>query len=127
MAALVLGALAAGCSTKGVTTTPNSGGTASPAPLQLRLGYEADLTQAGALIGVQDKVFSNSLGPDVTLTATVFKGGPDEAAALQSGTIDAAYLGPNAAIAASVATKGGVKIISGASSGGAFFMAKYAI
>ena len=128
VAALVLGALgAAGCSTNGVTTTPSSGGAAPPAPLQLRLGYEADLTQAGAMVGIQDRVFSNSLGPDVTLTASVFKGGPDEAAALQSGTLDAAYLGPNPAIAASVATKGGVKIISGASTGGAFFMTRYAI
>jgi NitT/TauT family transport system substrate-binding protein len=128
MAVLVVGALgAAGCSATGVTTTPKSGGTAPPAPVQLRLGYEADLTQAAALIGLQEKVFSNSLGPGVTLTATVFKGGPDEAAALESGTLDAAYLGPNSAVAASVATKGGVKIISGASLGAAFFMTRYAI
>ena len=128
VAVLMVAALgAAGCSATGVTTATKSGGTAPPAPVQLRLGYEADLTQAGALTGLQDRIFSNSLGPSVTLTATVFKGGPDEAAALESGTLDAAYLGPNSAVAASVATKGGVKIVSGSSFGGAFFMTRYAI
>jgi NitT/TauT family transport system substrate-binding protein len=128
MAALVVTVLgAAGCSTKGVATAPKPGGRSAAPPLTLRLGYEADLTQASALIGVQDKVFANGLGPGVTLTATVFKGGPDEAAALQAGTLDAGYLDPNAAIAAFVATKGGIRIISGASSAGAFFMTKYAI
>ncbi|MEA2504062.1 MAG: sulfonate transport system substrate-binding protein [Actinomycetota bacterium] len=118
---------AAGCTSKGVATAGKTGATAPAAPLTLRLGYQANLTQAAALIGIQDNVFNNSLGPGVTLTATPFKAGPDEAAALQAGTLDAAYLGPNPAIAAFVATKGAVKIISGASSGGAFLMTKYAI
>jgi NitT/TauT family transport system substrate-binding protein len=118
---------AAGCTSKGVATAGKPGGTAPAAPLTLRLGYQANLTQAAALIGIQDNVFNNSLGPGVTLTATPFKAGPDEAAALQAGTLDAAYLGPNPALAAFVATKGAVKIISGASSGGAFLMTKYAI
>ena len=127
MPVLLLVALgAAGCTSKGVATAPKPGGTAA-APLTLRLGYQANLTQAAALIGIQDNVFNNSLGPGVTLTATPFKAGPDEAAALQAGTLDAAYLGPNPAIAAFVATKGAVKIVSGASSGGAFLMTKYAI
>src|ERR1700730_4859592 len=122
---VVLGA--AGCTSKGVATAGKAGGTAPAAPLTLRLGYQANLIQAAALIGIQDNVFNNSLGPGVTLTATPFKAGPDEAAALQAGTLDAAYLGPNPAIAAFVATKGAVKIVSGASSGGAFLMTKYAI
>jgi NitT/TauT family transport system substrate-binding protein len=128
IAALALVALAAAaCTTNGAATAPKPGGPAPAAPLTLRLGYQANLTQAGALVGVQDKVFANSLGPAVTLTATVFKGGPDEAAALQAGTLDAAYLGPIPAIAAFVATRGAVKIVSGASSGGAFLMTQYAI
>jgi NitT/TauT family transport system substrate-binding protein len=127
MPVLLLVALgAAGCTSKGVATAPKPGNTAA-APLTLRLGYQPNLTQAAALIGIQDNVFNNSLGPGVTLTATAFKAGPDEAAALQAGTLDAAYLGPNPAIAAFVASKGAVRIISGASSGGAFLMTKYAI
>jgi NitT/TauT family transport system substrate-binding protein len=125
---LLLAALAAaGCTTKGVATAPSPSGTTAPAPVTLRLGYQATLAQSSALIGIQDKVFANSLGPDVTLTAAAFKGGTDEAAALQAATLDAAYLDPSSAIAASVATDGGVRIISGASSGGVFLMTKYAI
>lgn len=125
---LLLGAVAAtGCTTRGVATPTSPSGSTAPAPVTLRLGFQADLTQAGALVGIQDKVFANALGPGATLTAIDFKAGPDEAAALQAGTLDAAYLDPVAAIAANVATNGGVRIISGAASGGAFLMTKYAI
>jgi NitT/TauT family transport system substrate-binding protein len=124
---LLVVALCAACSTKGAATAPQTAATTPPGPVTLRLGYQANLTQAGAIVGIQDKVFNSSLGSGVTLTATVFKAGPDEVTALQAGTLDAAYLGPNPAIAAYVATNGAIRIISGAASGGAFLMTKYAI
>ena len=126
----LLSVLAAACVAGTVNanpTAPASSSSSRPAPVTLHLGYQANLTQASALIGVQDGVFARTVGPSVTLTATVFKAGPDEVTALLAGTLDAAYLGPNSAVDAFSRSKGGVRIISGASSGGAYLMTKYAI
>lgn len=127
---LLLVALAGvACTTAGVATGSSSSptGSAPPPPVTLRLGFLPDLTQASAVVGIQDGVFTNSLGKGVTLTATPFRSGTDEAAALQAGSLDAAYLPPNAAVAAFLHAKDSVRIVSGAGSGGVFFMTKYAI
>ncbi len=127
--ALVLLAIAgAACTTAGGTAAhPQPSGTTPPAAVTLHLGYMADLTQASALVGIQDNVFASSLGPNVTLTATVFKSGTEEGAALGAGSLDAAYVGPNTAIAAFLRAKDAVRVVSGATSGGVFLMTKYAV
>jgi NitT/TauT family transport system substrate-binding protein len=101
---------------------------AQPAQRQhvnLRLGFYANLTHATALIGVHNGIFSQSLGPDVTLTTTVFNAGPDAVTALLSNSIDASYVGPNPAINAFTQSHGqAVRVISGATSGGAALIVK---
>jgi NitT/TauT family transport system substrate-binding protein len=113
------------CSTGKVAA--NGGGSGSGGPVALRLGYLPNLTQATAVVGVRDNVFSRFLGSGVTLTASTYKAGPDEVTALLSGALDAAYIGPNPAINAFLVSGGAVKIVSGATSGGAYLMTKYAI
>ena len=88
--------------------------------LTLRLGYLPNLTHAPALAGVRRGFFADKLGVGVTLRPVTFNAGPDTVEALLSGSIDAAYLGPNPALNAHARSHGrAVRIVSGATSGGA--------
>lgn len=89
-------------------------------PVTLRLGHFANLTHATALVGLKKGVFAEALGTGVTLKASVFNAGPETVQALLSNSIDAAYLGPNPAVNAYVQSHGrAIRVISGATSGGA--------
>ena len=86
---------------------------------ELRLGYFANLTHAVALVGVDDGTYQDALG-DTTLTTQIFNAGPAAVEALFGGAIDAAFVGPNPAINAFAQSDGAaVRIVSGATSGGA--------
>src|SRR5262245_29249219 len=117
MASLVLTALATAC-----------GGTSSsgaPGKAELRLGYFPNITHASALLGVEKGIFAKHLGGGVALKTQTFNAGPAAVEALFSGAIDATYVGPNPAINAWSKSKGkAIKIISGATSGGAALVVK---
>jgi NitT/TauT family transport system substrate-binding protein len=86
---------------------------------ELRLGYFANVTHAGALIGVDEGLFADELG-DTKLTTQVFNAGPDEVEALFAGALDAAYIGPSPTVNAYGQSNGdAIRIIAGAASGGA--------
>ena len=87
--------------------------------MTLRLGYLTNLTHASALIGVQDGYFTKNLPSNVTLQTSTYNAGPAEVTAMLAGSLDAAYMGPNSAITAYSQGKGSIRIISGATSGGA--------
>ncbi len=116
--ALVLGCGgAAGSSPRGAPTTEPH--------VNLRLGYYANLTHATALVGVRNGTFAQALGSNVTLTTAIFNAGPDAVTALLSNSIDATYIGPNPAINAFVQSHGlAIRVISGATSGGAELVVK---
>jgi NitT/TauT family transport system substrate-binding protein len=123
IAGLLAAVTLAGCSS-GSSSDTKAGAVAKPGEkVTLRLGYLANITHAPALVGLQKGIFADKLGPDVTLQPSVFNAGPAEVEALFSGAIDATYLGPNPAINAYAQSKGqAVRIISGATSGGAFLV-----
>ena len=90
----------------------------------LRLGYFPNLTHATALAGIEAGIFQRQLG-GVRLQPRSFNAGPAVVEALFSGALDASYIGPNPAINAFVQSKGeAVRIISGATSGGAFLVVR---
>ncbi len=90
----------------------------------LRLGYFANLTHALPVLGVSDGQFQQSLG-STKLETQVFNAGPAAIEALSAGAIDAAFVGPNPAINSWTKSKGtSLKIVSGATSGGAEFVVK---
>ena len=92
-----------------------SAGTAST----LRLGYFPNVTHATPVVGVAKNFFTERLGGTKLETQT-FNAGPAEIEALLGGDLDAGFIGPNPAINAYAKTKGaGIRIISGATSGGA--------
>ena len=97
-------------------------------PVTLRFGYFPNLTHATALVGIKKNFLGSALGDNVTLDAHIFNAGPDEVAALLSNSLDAGFLGPNPAINAFVRSHGqAVRIIAGATSGGALLVVKPSI
>src|SRR3954471_24555911 len=94
-------------------------------PVTLRLGYFPNLTHPPALVGVENGIFAKALGDNVTLKTSTFNAGPNAIEALTADAIDASYLGPNPAINSFVKSKGeSLRIVSGATSGGAFLVVK---
>lgn len=88
----------------------------------MRLGYFPNITHAAALVGVDDGIFARNLGATKLETFT-FNAGPAAIEALLSGSLDASYIGPNPAINGYVKSRGeAVRIIAGATSGGAFLV-----
>jgi NitT/TauT family transport system substrate-binding protein len=92
----------------------------------VRLGYFPNVTHATAIVGVEKGIFAKALGTD-KLEAKTFNAGPEATEALLSGAIDATYIGPNPAINAFVKSNKGIRIISGATSGGAALVVKPSI
>jgi NitT/TauT family transport system substrate-binding protein len=102
----------------------SSGSGSGDAPTTVRLGYFPNVTHATALVGVESGIFKNALGAN-GLELKTFNAGPAAVEALFSGALDATYIGPNPAINA-YAQSGGeaIRIISGATSGGASLVVK---
>ena len=90
----------------------------------LRLGYFPNLTHATAIVGVEDGHFEKALGSNKLKTQT-FNAGPDATQALLSGALDATYIGPGPATNAYAKSDGeAIRVISGATSGGAALVVK---
>ncbi|HEV7237182.1 MAG TPA: ABC transporter substrate-binding protein [Ktedonobacteraceae bacterium] len=91
----------------------------------VHLGYFPNITHAVALVGVERGTFKNALGPNVNLQTTTFSAGPALIEALFANQIDIGYVGPNPAINGYVKSHGAaLRIIAGASSGGALFVVR---
>jgi NitT/TauT family transport system substrate-binding protein len=88
----------------------------------LRIGYFANINHIQAVIGIGNGDFQNSLG-NVKIESQVFNAGPSAIEALVANRIDVAYVGPNPAINGYLKSDGqALRIIAGASSGGAVFV-----
>lgn len=109
----------------GATAASAASTTTSGEPVTLRLGFFPNVTHATALVGVGSGIFADKLGSNVTLQTQSFNAGGDAINALFAGAIDATYVGPNPAINGFVKSKGdALRIVSGATSGGAFLVVK---
>ena len=110
-----------GAAATGAATTGEAGGEA----VTLRLGYFANVTHATPLVGVAEGLYEEALGANVTLETAIFNAGPAEIEALFAEAIDAGYIGPNPAVNGFVQSNGeALRIVSGATSGGAFLVVK---
>ena len=86
----------------------------------LSLGYFPNVTHAPAIIGVEDGLFEDALGPGVELNLETFNAGTEAIEALFAGDIDASFIGPNPAINGFAQSDGeALRIVSGTTSGGA--------
>ncbi|MBA2472530.1 MAG: sulfonate ABC transporter substrate-binding protein [Pseudonocardiales bacterium] len=112
----------AGCSGNG----NSADGAPGPAP-SLRLGYFANVTHAATIVGLNRGYFSHELGA-TKLETQIFDAGPAAVEALFGGGLDAAYLGPSPAINAFLRSDGkAIRIIAGATSGGAQLVVRQGI
>jgi NitT/TauT family transport system substrate-binding protein len=118
---IIVGLLAVGCSSATKAATP------SVAPVTIKVGYFPNITHGAALVGVQNGIFARDLAPDKLDASQTFNAGPAETQALLSGAIDVAFIGPSPSITAFTSSKGAVKVISGAASGGAALVVKASI
>jgi NitT/TauT family transport system substrate-binding protein len=120
---VLLVAAVAACAGPASSTPSGSAG-----PVTLRLGHFANLTHATALVGLEKGIFAQKLGSGVTLKTSVFNAGPEAVQALLSNSVDASYVGPNPAVNAFVQSHGeAVRVVSGATSGGASLVVKPSI
>ena len=124
-ALLVAGAAA--CSSSSSTSSGSTTGTsaAGAAPVTVRLGFQANITHAPALVAIKNGYFAQALGKAGTVQTTTFSSGTQETTAILAGQLDAAYVGPNPAINAWQKSNGtAIKIVSGAATGGASIVVK---
>ena len=97
-------------------------------PVPLRLGYFPNVTHATAIVGLERGILARALGSGVRLTAQAFNAGPEAVEAIFNGALDAAFLGPNPAINAFTRSNGqAIRIIAGATSGGAALVVRKGI
>jgi len=120
--ALILNACAA------PAATPAADNTAAPAastPTTVRLAYFPNFTHAAALVGMAQGTFQKAWGKNVKIDVKTFNAGPALIEALLAGEIDLGYVGPSPAINGYVKSKGeALRVIVGASSGGALFVVR---
>ena len=91
--------------------------------VDLRLGYFPNVTHAAAVVGVEKGIYAEKLGANVNLKTATFNAGPAAVEALFAGALDATYIGPNPAINAFSKSNGeAIRIIAGATSGGAYLV-----
>lgn len=91
----------------------------------LRLGYFPNITHAQPNVGLERGTYAQVLGEGVKLETKIFSAGPSAIEALFAGVIDATYVGPNPAINGYVQSQGKeVRIVAGATSGGALFVVR---
>jgi NitT/TauT family transport system substrate-binding protein len=90
----------------------------------VRIGHFSNITHAQALVGREEGQFQKALGDEIKIDWKVFNAGPSAIEALFAGELDIAYIGPGPAINGYTKSKGDIKIIAGATNGGAIFVSK---
>lgn len=117
---VALALTASACGGQGSASPENVG-----ASTTLRLGYFPNVTHATAIAGLEEGFFQDGLGDDVTLKTSTFNSGTDAIEAVFSDALDATFIGPNPAINAWLQSQGeAIRIVSGATSGGAFLVVR---
>jgi NitT/TauT family transport system substrate-binding protein len=91
----------------------------------LRLGFFPNVTHAQPNVGLERGMYQEALGANVRLDAKTFNAGPTVIESIFAGELDASYVGPNPAINGFVRSNGSeVRIVAGATSGGAMLVVR---
>jgi NitT/TauT family transport system substrate-binding protein len=127
LAAVIAPIKAPGFAQNTSTTTSNSTSsrTNTNTLKTLRIGYFQNINHAQAVIGLGNGDFQKALGKNVSVQTFVFNAGPSAIESLLAKKLDVTYVGPNPAINGYVVSGGkDLKIIAGASGGGAVFVVR---
>ncbi len=120
IATVALAAAACGSNDTGAGGTNPDG---SPSPVTLRLGIFPNVTHAPAFITLSDGFLDAELPEHVSLNTLAFNAGGQVIEAIFANEIDISFIGPNPAINGFVRSNGeALRIVSGATSGGALFI-----
>ena len=123
-AAIVIGVIVTSIPTLGISFGGIGGSNGSESK-ELRIGYFPNINHAQAVIGLGNGDFQKALGDDVNVKTQLFNAGPSAIEALFANQVDVTYIGPNPAINGYVESNGeALRIISGATSGGAVFVVR---
>ncbi len=99
-------------------------GAKEEATTEVNIGYFNNVTHAQALLMKAEGSLETAYGSDIGVKWTAFNAGPAEVEALFAGDIDIGYIGPVPAVSANVKSRGDVKILTGATKGGAVLVKK---
>lgn len=92
--------------------------------LTVRIGYFPNITHSQALIGKAEGTYAKALGESNKVEWKQFNAGPAEIEAMFAGEVDIGYIGPVPAINGYVKSRGDLKIIAGATNGGAILVTR---
>ncbi|GAB3780009.1 aliphatic sulfonate ABC transporter substrate-binding protein [Nocardioides pacificus] len=111
----------AACGGDSDADTGSGGASVSGEGGEVRLGYFPNLTHGTPLVGLAEGFYVDALAEDgAKLIAQDFNSGTDTIEALLGGGLDATYIGPSPTVTAFAQSGGeGVRVIAGATSGGA--------
>jgi NitT/TauT family transport system substrate-binding protein len=117
--------LAAACGSGGESESSNAGPLDPNRQVRLRLGYFPNVTHAQPNVGLEKGFYEEALGANVQIDTKTFNAGPTVIEAVFAGELDASYIGPNPAINGFVRSNGEeVRIVAGATSGGAMLIVR---
>jgi NitT/TauT family transport system substrate-binding protein len=122
LAALALATVGLGACSDSAADSGSGGSSddSSGESVELRLGYFPNLTHAPGIVGIQKGFFDEALsGVNATVKAQEFNSGTDTIEAIVTDNLDITYIGPSPALTGYAADPEKVRIIAGATSGGA--------
>lgn len=91
---------------------------------KLRIAYFPNIGHSIPIVGIEKEFFQTSVGNSTLIETRVFDSGPQAIESLFANSIDLAYVGPGPAINGFLNSENhNVKILAGAASGGASFIA----
>ena len=103
----------------GLTACGGTAGAGSAAST-VTLGYFPNLTHAPALVGISQGFYAKALGAGTELKTVTFNAGPSAIEALNAGSVDISFIGPNPTITGFTQSKGqSLRVVAGAAANGA--------
>lgn len=92
---------------------------------RVRVAFLANVGHAIPIIGSEKGFFQDAIGDQIKIESSVFDSGPQIIESMYSKSIDLAYVGPGPALNGFLKSNGdGIKILSGAASGGSSLVIK---
>ncbi len=102
-----------------------SGGQEQSNQDKIRVAFFPSIGHAAPIVGIENGIFESGIGQEIKIETKLFDSGPQVIESIFAGSIDVAYVGPGPVINGFLKSNGNdVKILAGAASGGASFIAQ---
>ena len=92
---------------------------------KIRVAFFPSIGHAAPIVGIENGIFESGIGEEIKIETKLFDSGPQVIESIFAGSIDVAYVGPGPVINGFLKSDGNdIKILAGAASGGASFIAQ---